>query len=105
ELAAVAAERGVPFHTDAVQAAGWLDLDVRELGITAMSISGHKLGTPKGSGVLWVDRRQRWDPLVHGGGQQDGRRSGTEDVAGAVGLATALELGHGDPVTVGQRRD
>ena len=77
ELAAAAAERGVPFHTDAVQAAGWLDLDVRALGVTALSLSGHKLGTPKGVGVLWVDGRQPWEPLVHGGGQQDGRRSGT----------------------------
>ncbi|MBC9226720.1 aminotransferase class V-fold PLP-dependent enzyme [Aeromicrobium sp. 636] len=105
ELAALAAERGVPFHTDAVQAAGWLDLDVRMLGVTALSLSGHKLGTPKGIGVLWVDRRQRFEPLVHGGGQQDGRRSGTEDVAGVVGLATALEAGHGDPAVVAGRRD
>ncbi|MCD9154979.1 cysteine desulfurase family protein [Aeromicrobium duanguangcaii] len=105
ELAAGAAARGVPFHTDAVQAAGWLDLDVRRLGVTALSLSGHKLGTPKGIGVLWVDRRQRFEPLVHGGGQQDGRRSGTEDVAGAVGLATALELGHGDATRVAERRD
>ncbi len=105
ELAAAAAERGVPFHTDAVQAAGWLDLDVQRLGVSALSLSGHKLGTPKGIGVLWVDRRRTFEPLVHGGGQQDGRRSGTEDVAGAVGLATALELGHGDPVTVSRRRD
>lgn len=105
DLAAIAAERGVPFHADAVQAAGWLDLDVAALGVTALSLSGHKLGTPKGIGVLWVDRRQRWEPLVHGGGQQDDRRSGTEDVAGAVGLATALELGHGDPADVSARRD
>ena len=105
ELAAVAASRGVPFHTDAVQAAGWLDLDVRGLGVTALSISGHKLGTPKGVGALWIDRRQRWEPLVHGGGQQSGRRSGTEDVAGAVALATALELGHGDAAVVAARRD
>ncbi|WP_313409652.1 cysteine desulfurase family protein [Aeromicrobium sp.] len=105
ELAAAAAERGVPFHTDAVQAAGWLDLDVGRLGVTGLSISGHKLGTPKGIGVLWVDRRRSWEPLVHGGGQQDDRRSGTEDVAGAVAIATALELGHGDPDTVARRRD
>ena len=104
-LAAVAAARGVPCHTDAVQAAGWLDLDVRELGVSALSISGHKLGAPKGVGVLWVDRGQSWEPLVHGGGQQDGRRSGTEDVAGAVALATALELGHGDSAVVARRRD
>lgn len=104
-LAAVATERGVPFHTDAVQAAGWLDLDVRALGVTALSLSGHKLGTPKGVGALWVDRRQPIEPLVHGGGQQDGRRSGTQDVAGAVGLATALELGHGDAGATAARRD
>lgn len=105
ELAALAAERGVPFHTDAVQAAGWLDLEVRALGVSALSLSGHKLGTPRGVGLLWVDRRRPWEPLVHGGGQQDGRRSGTEDVAGAVGLATALELGHGDAAVVAARRD
>lgn len=105
ELAAVAAERGVPFHTDAVQAAGWLDLDVHALGVTALSLSGHKLGTPKGVGVLWVDRRQPIEPLIHGGGQQDGRRSGTQDVAGAVGIATAVELGHGDAGQAADRRD
>lgn len=96
ELAAVAAARGVPFHTDAVQAAPWLPLDPAALGVQALSISGHKLGTPKGSGLLWVDRRTPWEPLVHGGGQQDGRRSGTEDVAAAVGLATALRLAAAD---------
>jgi len=105
ELAAVARECGVPFHTDAVQAGGWLDLDVRDLGVTALSLSGHKLGTPRGSGVLWIDRRQPWEPLIHGGGQQDGRRSGTEDVAAAVGVATALERGHGDREVVAARRD
>jgi cysteine desulfurase len=92
ELAAIAAERGVPFHTDAVQAAGWLDLDVGRLGVQAMSISGHKLGAPKGVGVLYIDRRTPFEPLIHGGGQESGRRSGTENVAGAVGMAKALEL-------------
>ncbi|WP_019145281.1 cysteine desulfurase family protein [Aeromicrobium massiliense] len=91
-LAAVAARRGVPFHTDAVQAAPWLALDPAALGVQALSISGHKFGTPKGSGLLWVDRRTPCEPLLHGGGQQDGRRSGTEDVAAAVGLAAALRL-------------
>uniref|UniRef100_UPI00130070CD cysteine desulfurase family protein n=1 Tax=Desertihabitans aurantiacus TaxID=2282477 RepID=UPI00130070CD len=88
ELAAVAAEHGVPVHTDAVQAAGVLPVDVAALGVRALSLSGHKLGTPKGIGVLWLHRRQRVEPLVHGGGQQRGLRSGTDDVAGAVGLAT-----------------
>jgi cysteine desulfurase len=96
ELAAVAAERSVPFHTDAVQAAAWPDhhpgIDVARLGVQALSLSAHKLGGPKGVGLLWVRRGTRLEPLVHGGGQQDGRRSGTEDVAGAVGLAAALRL-------------
>ncbi|GAB3558255.1 cysteine desulfurase family protein [Arthrobacter alkaliphilus] len=94
ELAEVAAEHGVPFHTDAVQAAGWLPIGVKELGVDALSISGHKLGAPKGSGVLFAKGRLRLEPLVHGGGQERGRRSGTENVAGAVALATALTLAH-----------
>lgn len=92
ELASEARHAGVPFHTDAVQAAGWLPLDTGTLGIDAMSISGHKLGAPKGCGVLFVRGRTRIEPLIHGGGQERGRRSGTENVAGAVGLATALTL-------------
>jgi cysteine desulfurase len=104
ELSAIAAERGVPFHTDAVQAAGWLDLDVGRLGVQAMSISGHKLGAPKGVGVLYVQRRVALEPLIHGGGQEGGRRSGTENVAAAVGMATALRLAAaGDGGTTGRR--
>jgi cysteine desulfurase len=83
---------GVPFHVDAVQAAGWLPLDVAGLGADALSISGHKLGAPKGSGLLYLAGRIPLEPLVHGGGQERGRRSGTENVAGAVGTATALAL-------------
>ncbi|RAM35261.1 cysteine desulfurase family protein [Arthrobacter globiformis] len=96
ELADLARGRGIPFHTDAVQAAGWLPLDVRALGVDALSISGHKLGAPKGNGVLFVRGRTRIEPLVHGGGQERGRRSGTENVAGAVALATALTLARAD---------
>ncbi|QHK19496.1 aminotransferase class V-fold PLP-dependent enzyme [Pseudarthrobacter psychrotolerans] len=96
ELAAVATGRGIPFHTDAVQAAGWLPLDAKALGVDALSISGHKLGAPKGCGVLYVRGRTRVEPLVHGGGQERGRRSGTENVAGAVALATALTLAHAE---------
>ena len=91
-LAELAHARGVPFHTDAVQAAGWLPLDTSSLGVDAMSISGHKLGAPKGCGALFVRSRVRLEPVIHGGGQERGRRSGTENVAGAVGLATALTL-------------
>jgi len=89
-LAAVARERRVPFHLDAVQAAGWLPLG--GTGADALTIAGHKLGAPKGTGVLAVRGRIPLEPLLHGGGQERGRRSGTQDVAGAVGLATALEL-------------
>ncbi|MHA7180979.1 cysteine desulfurase family protein [Arthrobacter sp. MDB2-24] len=94
-LAAVCRKAGVPFHTDAVQAAGWLPLDVGDLGVTALSISGHKLGTPKGIGLLYLRAGTRCEPVLHGGGQERGRRSGTENVAGAVGLARALELAQG----------
>ncbi len=104
-LTAVAAERGVPFHTDAVQTAGWLDLDVERLGVQAMSISGHKLGAPKGIGVLYVQRRLPWEPLIHGGGQEGGRRSGTENVAAAVGMAAALASARADGDRVVARRD
>jgi cysteine desulfurase len=92
ELAELARAHGIPFHTDAVQAAGWLPLDVKALGVDALSISGHKLGAPNGCGVLYVRGRTRIEPLLHGGGQERGRRSGTENVAGAVGLATGLTL-------------
>ncbi|WP_431247757.1 cysteine desulfurase family protein [Leifsonia xyli] len=92
ELASIAHEHGIPFHTDAVQAAGWLPLDVRALGVDALSVSGHKLGAPKGVGALYVRGRIPVEPLIHGGGQERGRRSGTENVAGAVALATAARL-------------
>lgn len=104
-LARLAADRGVPFHTDAVQAAGWLDLDVKRLGVSAMSISGHKIGAPKGIGVLYVERRVPCEPLIHGGGQERGQRSGTENVAAAVGMAAALRLAGGSNDDVIVRRD
>lgn len=89
-LGAVARASGVPLHLDAVQSAGWLPL--RDLGADAVSIAGHKLGAPKGIGALGVRGRVPVEPLLHGGGQERGRRSGTENVAGAVALATALEM-------------
>lgn len=91
-LAAVAAEHGVPLHTDAVQAGGVLELDVTELGVSALSLAGHKIGTPPGIGLLWLKRGTPLRPLLSGGGHERGRRSGTSNVAGAVGLAVALEL-------------
>ncbi|RFA09652.1 cysteine desulfurase [Subtercola boreus] len=92
ELGRIARAAAVPLHTDAVQAAGWLPLDVRALGVDALSFSGHKLGAPKGVGVLFARGRLPLEPVLHGGGQERGHRSGTENVAGAVGLATALTL-------------
>lgn len=91
-LAAIARERRVPLHLDGVQAAGWLPLAATALGYDALSLAGHKLGAPKGTGVLAVRGRVPLEPVLHGGGQERGRRSGTENVAGAVGFATALEL-------------
>jgi len=97
-LAAVVRERRVALHLDGVQAAGWLTLSAAELGYDAISLAGHKLGAPKGTGVLGIRGRVALEPLMHGGGQQRGRRSGTEDVAGAVGFATALELAEAERV-------
>ncbi|WP_194420050.1 cysteine desulfurase family protein [Microbacterium abyssi] len=91
DAAAIAAAVGrVPLHLDAVQSAGWLPL--AGLGADAISVAGHKLGAPKGTGALAVRGRVPLEPLLHGGGQERGRRSGTENVAGAMALATALEL-------------
>lgn len=92
ELAAIARAARVPIHTDAVQSAGALDVGISSLGVDAVSIAGHKLGAPKGVGALAVRGALPLEPLMHGGGQERGRRSGTENVAGIVGLATALAL-------------
>jgi cysteine desulfurase len=91
-LAAVAHEVGARFHTDAVQSAPWLPIGLDVLGVDALSLSGHKVGAPKGTGVLAIRSGVALEPLLHGGGQERGRRSGTEDVAGAVAVATALTL-------------
>jgi len=101
--AAVARERGIPVHVDAVQAAGWLPLSAADLGVDAISIAGHKIGAPKGTGALAVRGRVPLEPLLHGGGQERGRRSGTENVAGAVALATALELAEAERVEASAR--
>ncbi|WP_166864967.1 cysteine desulfurase family protein [Salinibacterium sp. ZJ70] len=91
-LAAVARGAGVPFHTDAVQSAASLPVGLAALGTDAVSIAGHKIGAPRGIGAVALRAALPIEPLVHGGGQERGRRSGTENVAGAVGLATALQL-------------
>lgn len=91
-MAALAHARGALFHTDAVAAVGWLPIDVPDLGVDALTLSGHKIGAPKGSGAVFVRSGLAIEPLLHGGGQETDRRSGTENVAWAVALATALDL-------------
>jgi len=92
DMAALAHARGALFHSDAVAAIGWVPTDVRDLGVDALTLSGHKIGAPKGSGAVYVRSGLAIEPLLHGGGQETDRRSGTENVAWAVALATALEL-------------
>jgi cysteine desulfurase len=95
DVAALAEQAGgtdTPFHTDAVQAVGKVACRIEGTGITMVTISGHKIGAPKGVGALVLRRRDAVAPLIHGGGQQGGIRPGTENVAGAVGLGLAVEL-------------
>lgn len=96
EIARVAKARGALFHTDAVQSVGHLPVNVAELGCDLLSMAAHKFYGPKGVGVLYVRRGVLIEPLLHGGGQEHERRAGTENVAGVVGMARALELALSD---------
>ena len=91
-IAAACRERGVPFFTDATQAAGSLPIDLKTLGADMLSLSGHKFHAPKGIGLLYIKNGTKICNLIDGGGQERGRRSGTENTAFAVGLCKALEL-------------
>ena len=92
EVASICASLNVPFHTDAVQAAGWMSLGFNNPAISALSLSGHKFGAPKGTGALLLSRDIACEPLIHGGNQESGNRSGTENVAWCVAFAEALSL-------------
>jgi cysteine desulfurase len=92
ELAQICAERGVPLHADAVQAAGRLTLDVGEVPVSTLALSGHKVYGPQGVGALYVRDGVSLDPFLYGGGQERGVRSGTENVAAIVGLGAAARL-------------
>ena len=92
EIGAVCREKGVPFHTDAVQAAGHLPIDVKAQNIDMLSLSAHKFHGPKGTGVLYVRRGLPLETLISGGAQERGKRAGTENLASIMGMAKALEI-------------
>lgn len=96
EIGALAHEHGIIFHTDAVQAFGHIPMDVKEMNIDMMSVSGHKFGGPKGIGFLFVRKGIRLPPFMHGGEQEEGRRAGTTNVPGIVGMGVAAELSCSD---------
>ncbi len=92
EIGKIAREAGISFHTDAVQTAGHIPVDVNKLGVDLLSISAHKLYGPKGVGALYIRKGTKITPFIHGGGQEKGRRSGTENVPGIIGLGKAAEI-------------
>jgi cysteine desulfurase len=94
DCARIAQEHGILFHTDAAQSVGKIATDVNQLGVDLLSIAGHKVYAPKGVGALFVRRRISLEPLIHGAGQEGGRRAGTESALLAVALGTACELAH-----------
>jgi cysteine desulfurase len=103
EIGQVCQERGVMFHTDAIQAVGKLPIDVGKLGIDLLSLSAHKFYGPKGVGAMCVRKGAKIDPLLHGGHQEWGRRAATENVASIVGLGKALELRPGEMAAEAKR--
>ncbi len=92
EIGAVCRDKGIYFHTDAVQAVGHVKIDVQDMNIDFLSLSGHKLGAPKGIGALYIRKGCKIKNLIHGGGQERGRRAGTENLIGIVALGKAIEM-------------
>jgi len=110
EIGKIAAEADVYFHTDAVQAAGKTPIDVKRIGCDLLSLSGHKMHAPQGTGVLYVRKGTILQPMLHGGSHERSRRAGTENVPGIVGLGKAAEIAresleHGDPAPMAEMRD
>jgi cysteine desulfurase len=103
ELARVAHERGALFHTDAVQSAGKIAINVKTLGVDMLSMSAHKFYGPKGVGALWIRRGLRVSPILTGGRQERSRRAGTENVAGIVGMGVAARIASGKMEDEGRR--
>ncbi|MGZ8472696.1 MAG: cysteine desulfurase family protein [Candidatus Deferrimicrobiaceae bacterium] len=95
DIAAIAREAGIAFHTDAAQSVGKIPTDAEELGVDLLSVAGHKVYAPKGIGALYVREGTRIEPFVHGAGHEGGRRAGTENVLLAVALGAACEVAHG----------
>lgn len=92
QIGEIAKQKGIYFHTDAVQAVGHVKIDVKEMNIDLLSLSGHKLCAPKGIGAIYIKKGVAIEPFVHGGAQEKKRRAGTENIAGIVGLGKAIEL-------------
>ena len=92
EIGKIAKENNIYFHTDAVQAVGHININVNEMNIDMLSLSGHKLGAPKGIGALYIKKGIKIKPFIHGGAQEKGRRAGTENISGIVGLGEAIEI-------------
>ena len=92
QIGEIARQKGIYFHTDAVQAVGHVKIDVKEMNIDLLSLSGHKLCAPKGIGAIYIKKGVAIQPFVHGGAQEKKRRAGTENIAGIVGLGKAIEL-------------
>ncbi len=92
QIGEIAKANGIIFHTDAVQAVGHLPVDVRKMHIDMMSASAHKFGGPKGVGFLYIDKRLKLEPIIHGGSQERGLRAGTQNVPAIVGMGKALEI-------------